>query len=77
MNKKESFDSFGSINELQKQLGSLIIQHHKLNSEVDGLNTRVFSLSSQENDHLRHIKLRKLKLKDKIENARTELGPAK
>ena len=77
MNKKEGLDHFGSSSDLQRQLSILIEQHRKLNREVDTLNTRIHALSSHESDHLRHIKLRKLKLKDKIENARTELGPAK
>ena len=73
MNKKESFDNSESANELQKQLDIILEQHHKLNDEVDTLNLRIHSLFSQENDRLRHTKLRKLKLKDRIENLRVKL----
>jgi|TARA_Y100000310_G_C20681627_1_gene816310 uncharacterized protein YdcH (DUF465 family) len=73
MNKKEGPEHFGNSSDLQRQLSALIEQHHKLNREVDVLNTRIHGLSSHESDHLRHIKLRKLKLKDEIESVRTKL----
>jgi hypothetical protein len=73
MNKKESFDNSESANELQKQLDIILEQHHELNDEVDTLNLQIHSIFSQENDRLRHTKLRKLKLKDRIENLRAKL----
>ena len=73
MNKKESFDSYASNDELQKLLGVLLAEHHQLNNGVDTLNTRIYSLFPNESTHLRHIKRRKLKLKDRIETLRTEL----
>ena len=73
MNKKASFDNYVSNDELQKLLGALLAEHHQLNNEVDILNTRIYSLFPDESTHLRHIKLRKLKLKDRIETLRTKL----
>jgi|ETNmetMinimDraft_2_1059921.scaffolds.fasta_scaffold714090_1 hypothetical protein len=73
MNKKGSFSNSETINEMQRQLHNLLKQHYKLNSEVDSLNVRIYSLSSHESDHLRHVKLRKLKLKDRIESLRAKL----
>jgi hypothetical protein len=73
MSKKEKHYNVASDSELRKQLCILVNKHYKLNKEVDNLNTQVYSLSSEESTHLRHIKLKKLKLKDRIEGMRIQL----